>query len=72
MRLVADCFGTPNGLVFPVGEQQLPASDTREGFIRSSACGTTGTLSDGEISAEARAGEATRFDNIRFDGGGRL
>lgn len=72
VRLVADCFGAPNGLVFSADERQLFVSDTRAGFIRVFDVRDDGTLSDGEVFAAAGARAAARFDNLRFDDGGRL
>ncbi|MFE9779404.1 SMP-30/gluconolactonase/LRE family protein [Streptomyces sp. NPDC005775] len=72
VRLVADCFGAPNGLVFSADEQQLFVSDTRAGFIRVFDVQDDGSLSDGEVFAAAGPREAARFDNLRFDDGGRL
>ncbi|MEU6826667.1 SMP-30/gluconolactonase/LRE family protein [Streptomyces atriruber] len=71
VRLVADGFGAPNGLVFSPDERQLYVSDTRGGCIRVFDVREDGTLSDGKVFAEARDG-VSRFDNIRFDDGGRL
>ncbi|WP_433475439.1 SMP-30/gluconolactonase/LRE family protein [Spirillospora sp. CA-142024] len=70
VRLVADGFAGPNGLVFSLDERRLYVSDTRAGHIRVFDVRDDGTLSDGEVFAEARDG--ARFDNIRFDDGGRL
>ncbi|WJY54436.1 SMP-30/gluconolactonase/LRE family protein [Streptomyces chengbuensis] len=72
VRLVADCFGAPNGLVFSHDEQQLFVSDTRAGFIRAFDVHEDGTLSEGKVFAEAEARKAARFDNLRFDDAGRL
>ncbi|WP_405656494.1 SMP-30/gluconolactonase/LRE family protein [Streptomyces sp. RK9] len=72
VRLVADCFGAPNGLVFSADERRLFVSDTRAGLIRVFDVRDDGTLSDGEVFAAAAAREAARFDNLRFDDGGRL
>ncbi|MFF1381639.1 SMP-30/gluconolactonase/LRE family protein [Streptomyces sp. NPDC058308] len=71
VRLVADGFGAPNGLVFSPDERQLYVSDTRGGCIRVFDVREDGTLSDGEVFAEAKD-DVSRFDNIRFDDGGRL
>ncbi|MEU1329776.1 SMP-30/gluconolactonase/LRE family protein [Streptomyces sp. NPDC005865] len=71
VRLVADGFGAPNGLVFSPDERQLYVSDTRGGCIRVFDVREDGTLSDGKVFAEAKDG-VSRFDNIRFDDGGRL
>ncbi|MFI9103449.1 SMP-30/gluconolactonase/LRE family protein [Streptomyces fildesensis] len=71
VRLVADGFGGPNGLVFSLDERQLYVSDTRAGQIRVFDVRENGTLSDGKVFAEATDG-VSRFDNIRFDDEGRL
>ena len=76
VRLVADGFGAPNGLVFSPDERELYVSDTRNGVIRSfevrdGGSLTNGSLSDGKVFAEMKDGLG-RFDNIRFDDGGRL
>jgi glyoxylase-like metal-dependent hydrolase (beta-lactamase superfamily II) len=55
VRLVADCFGAPNGLVFSPDEQQLFVSDTRAGKIWVFDVREDGTLSGGEVFAEAGA-----------------
>ncbi|MEU2129010.1 SMP-30/gluconolactonase/LRE family protein [Streptomyces sp. NPDC018352] len=72
VRLAADCFGAPNGLVFSADERRLFVSDTGAGLIRVFDVRDDGTLSDGEIFAAAKARPAARFDNLRFDGDGRL
>ena len=72
VRLVADCFGAPNGLVFSPDERQLFVSDTRAGHIWVFDVRDDGTLSDGEVFANAGARDDARFDNLRFDDGGRL
>ncbi|MFF0217939.1 SMP-30/gluconolactonase/LRE family protein [Streptomyces vinaceus] len=71
VRLAADGFGAPNGLVFSPDERQLFVSDTRAGLIRVFDVRDDGTLSEGRVFAEAAPGKA-RFDNLRFDEGGRL
>ncbi|WP_433334393.1 SMP-30/gluconolactonase/LRE family protein [Spirillospora sp. CA-294931] len=71
VRLVADGFGGPNGLVFSADERRLLVSDTRAGQIRSFDVRDDGTLSDGSVFAETDEA-ASRFDNIRFDDQGRL
>jgi gluconolactonase len=69
---VADGFGAPNGLVFSPDERQLYVSDTRAGCIRVFDVLDDGeSLSDGKVFAET-SGDDGRFDNIRFDDGGRL
>ncbi|NEB75127.1 SMP-30/gluconolactonase/LRE family protein [Streptomyces sp. SID14478] len=71
VRLVADGFGAPNGLVFSLDESQLYVSDTRGGVLRVFDVRDDGTLSDGKVFAEMKEGLG-RFDNIRFDDAGRL
>ncbi len=71
VRLVADGFGAPNGLVFSPDERQLYVSDTRSGCIRVFEVRADGTLDDGRVFAEVKDDDS-RFDNIRFDDGGRL
>ncbi|WP_372345868.1 SMP-30/gluconolactonase/LRE family protein [Streptomyces sp. KL116D] len=56
MRLVADGFGAPNGLVFSPDESRLYVSDTRSGVIREFDVREDGTLSDGKVFAEMRDG----------------
>lgn len=70
--LVADCFAAPNGLVFSPDERRLFVSDTRAGRIWAFDVRADGTLSAGEIFAEAAARDRARFDNLRFDDAGRL
>ncbi|WP_415947982.1 SMP-30/gluconolactonase/LRE family protein [Streptomyces sp. KLOTTS4A1] len=72
VRLVADCFGAPNGLVFSADEKRLYVSDTRAGCIRVFDVREDGTLSDGAVFADASARPHARFDNLRFDAEGRL
>lgn len=69
VRIVADGFGGPNGLVFSPDERQLYVSDTRATAIRVFDVRDDGTLSDGAVFAEAKD---SGFDNIRFDDEGRL
>lgn len=69
VRIVADGFGGPNGLVFSPDERQLYVSDTRAAAIRVFDVRDDGTLSEGAVFAEAKD---SGFDNIRFDDGGRL
>ncbi|MER5930297.1 SMP-30/gluconolactonase/LRE family protein [Streptomyces sp. NPDC002054] len=73
VRLAADGFAGPNGLVFSPDERHLYVSDTRAGHIRAFEVREDGTLSDGKVftAAPADRGRA-RFDNIRFDDEGRL
>ncbi|GLY82487.1 SMP-30/gluconolactonase/LRE family protein [Actinoallomurus iriomotensis] len=70
VRLVADCFEAPNGLVFSSDERRLFVSDTRAGRIRVFDVRDDGTLSADRTFAEARG--TARFDNLRFDDAGRL
>ncbi|TDD63664.1 SMP-30/gluconolactonase/LRE family protein [Actinomadura darangshiensis] len=70
VRLAADGFEGPNGLVFSLDERRLYVADTRAAHIRVFDVHDDGTLSDGEVFAEGRDG--VRFDNIRFDQDGRL
>lgn len=72
VRLVAGCFAAPNGLVFSADERQLFVSDTRAGCIRVFDVRDDGTLSDGKVFADAGDRQNARFDNLRFDDGGRL
>jgi len=69
VRLVADGFRGPNGLVFSADERRLYVSDSRANHIRVFEVRENGTLSDGRVFAECEIGN---FDNIRFDDGGRL
>ncbi|WAZ26064.1 SMP-30/gluconolactonase/LRE family protein [Streptomyces cinnabarinus] len=69
VRLVADGFSGPNGLVFSLDERRLFVSDSRANHIRVFDVREDGTLSGGEIFAECKTGN---FDNIRFDDQGRL
>ncbi|GAA1936218.1 SMP-30/gluconolactonase/LRE family protein [Kitasatospora viridis] len=72
VSLAADGFGAPNGLVLSPDGRRLYVSDTRAGRIRVFDVGPDGTLSDGGVFAEASGRPGARFDNIRFDDGGRL
>ncbi|MGW5866072.1 SMP-30/gluconolactonase/LRE family protein [Streptomyces sp. NPDC055239] len=70
VRIVADGFEGPNGLVFSPDERQLYVSDSRAAQIRAFDVRDDGsTLSDGVVFAESKD---SGFDNIRFDDGGRL
>ena len=69
VRLVADGFLGPNGLVFSLDERRLFVSDTRANHIRVFTVRDDGTLDDGEVFVTCSDGT---FDNIRFDDGGRL
>ena len=72
VELAADGFGAPNGLVFSADERHLFVSDTRAGHIRVFEVREDGSLSDGKVFADAAARPDARFDNLRFDDGGRL
>ncbi|MBG0857844.1 SMP-30/gluconolactonase/LRE family protein [Streptomyces spinoverrucosus] len=69
VRLVADGFSGPNGLVFSLDERQLYVSDSRANHIRVFDVHDDGTLGDGSVFTECAIGN---FDNIRFDDQGRL
>ncbi|MET9443589.1 SMP-30/gluconolactonase/LRE family protein [Streptomyces sp. NPDC006610] len=69
VRLVADGFDGPNGLVFSPDERRLYVSDSRANHIRVFDVRDDGTLGEGEVFTECRLG---KFDNIRFDDAGRL
>jgi gluconolactonase len=69
VRLVADGFSGPNGLVFSLDERRLFVSDSRANHIRVFDVRDDGTLTGGDVFAECTNGN---FDNIRFDDGGRL
>lgn len=74
VRLVADGFSGPNGLVFSLNERRLYVSDSRANHIRVFEVQDDGTLGDGTVfAAGGTAAEPEgRFDNIRFDDEGRL
>ncbi|MFF4037516.1 SMP-30/gluconolactonase/LRE family protein [Streptomyces sp. NPDC001816] len=69
VRLVADGFRGPNGLVFSPDERRLYVSDSRANHVRVFDVQDDSTLAGGEVFAECRIGN---FDNIRFDDAGRL
>jgi gluconolactonase len=71
VRLAADGFRGPNGLIFSPDESRLYVSDTRLNQVRVFDVHDDGTLGDGEVFAECRPGGGV-FDNIRFDDQGRL
>ncbi|MFJ3637082.1 SMP-30/gluconolactonase/LRE family protein [Streptomyces sp. NPDC090112] len=67
VRLVADGFLGPNGLVFSPDESELYAADTRAGHIRAFTVRDDGTLTGDRVFASCPG-----VDNIRFDDEGRL
>ncbi|GAA3922027.1 SMP-30/gluconolactonase/LRE family protein [Streptomyces gulbargensis] len=69
VRLVADGFQGPNGLVFSLDESRLYVSDSRANHIRVFDVRDDGGLAGDRVFAECSTGN---FDNIRFDDGGRL
>ncbi|WP_171163847.1 SMP-30/gluconolactonase/LRE family protein [Streptomyces sp. I05A-00742] len=71
VRIAADGFSGPNGLVLSPDERRLYVSDTRLNQIRVFDVRDNGSLSDGEVFATCRPGIGA-FDNIRFDNTGRL
>jgi gluconolactonase len=68
--LAADGLDGPNGVILSPDERRLYVSDSRAARIHRYDVHADGTLSDGEVFAEAR--EGVHFDNIRFDDEGRL
>ncbi|AKZ60060.1 putative gluconolactonase [Streptomyces ambofaciens ATCC 23877] len=70
VRLAADGFEGPNGVVLSPDERRLYVSDSRAARIHVFDIGEDGALSDGKVFAEARGD--VHFDNIRFDDEGRL
>jgi len=72
VRLVADGFRAPNGLVFSHDERRLFVSDTGAGYVRVFDVRDDGTLSDGEVFASTEGREGAHFDNLRLDDDGRL
>ncbi|KAB8163787.1 SMP-30/gluconolactonase/LRE family protein [Streptomyces sp. 3MP-14] len=69
VRLVADGFSGPNGLVFSPDESRLFVSDSIANHIRVFDVREDGTLSEGDVFVSCTKGN---FDNIRFDDAGRL
>lgn len=69
VRLAADGFDGPNGLVLSPDERQLYVNDSRAGHIRVFDIREDGTLTGDRIFVK---GVGCRFDNIRFDRDGRL
>jgi gluconolactonase len=74
VRLVADGFRGPNGLVLAADGATLYVSDSRAGHIRAFDVRNDGTLGGGDVFATSRddLGENGHFDNIRLDDAGRL
>ncbi|MFF4470213.1 SMP-30/gluconolactonase/LRE family protein [Streptomyces sp. NPDC001599] len=70
VRLAADGFDGPNGVILSPDERRLFVSDSRAARIHAFDIREDGTLSDGKVFAEARGD--VHFDNIRFDDEGRL
>lgn len=66
---VADDFERPNGLAFSPDESLLYIADTRRNHIRRFTVTDSGTLTGGEVFAEAPEG---RFDGLRLDESGRV
>ncbi|MET9430649.1 SMP-30/gluconolactonase/LRE family protein [Streptomyces sp. NPDC003036] len=69
VRLAADGFSGPNGLVFSLDERRLYVSDSRANHIRVFDVHDNGTLTGGDVFTACKIGN---FDNIRFDDDGRL
>lgn len=69
VRVVADGFEGPNGLVFSPDETRLYVSDSRAGVIRVFDVRDDGSLTGGEVFA---SNPEHRFDNIRLDTAGRV
>ncbi|WCN04892.1 SMP-30/gluconolactonase/LRE family protein [Streptomyces sp. M92] len=70
VRLAADGFDGPNGVILSPDEKRLYVSDSRAARIHVFDVREDGTLSGGKVFAEARGD--VHFDNIRFDDAGRL
>ncbi|GHJ04361.1 MULTISPECIES: SMP-30/gluconolactonase/LRE family protein [Streptomyces] len=71
LRIVAEGFGTPNGLSFTPDERQLFVSDTLAGEIRCYMVRGHKRLTDGRVFAQSPLEEA-QFDGVKFDDEGRL
>ncbi|MFE5624534.1 SMP-30/gluconolactonase/LRE family protein [Streptomyces virginiae] len=67
VRIAADGFLGPNGLVFSPDESELYAADTRAGHIRAFKVAPDGTLTGDRVFTTCPG-----VDNIRFDDEGRL
>ncbi|MFI0540245.1 SMP-30/gluconolactonase/LRE family protein [Streptomyces sp. WSLK1-3] len=70
VSLAADGLDGPNGVILSPDERHLYVSDSRAARIHRYDVHADGTLSGGQVFAEAR--EGVHFDNIRFDDEGRL
>ncbi|MEU5624637.1 SMP-30/gluconolactonase/LRE family protein [Streptomyces tendae] len=70
VRLAADGFDGPNGVILSPDERRLFVSDSRAARIHAFDIREDGTLSDRRVFAEGRGD--VHFDNIRFDDEGRL
>ncbi|MER5445979.1 SMP-30/gluconolactonase/LRE family protein [Streptomyces sp. NPDC002766] len=70
VRLAADGFEGPNGVILSADERRLYVSDSRAARIRVFDVADDGTLSGGKVFAAA--GEGVHYDNIRLDDQGRL
>ncbi|MGW4428025.1 SMP-30/gluconolactonase/LRE family protein [Streptomyces tendae] len=70
VRLAADGFDGPNGVILSPDERRLFVSDSRAARIHAFDIREDGTLSDEKVFAEGRGD--VHFDNIRFDDEGRL
>jgi gluconolactonase len=70
VRLVADGFSGPNGVIFSADERNLFVCDSRKNHVRRfDVSGDGMTLSGGGIVIESAVGS---FDNIRLDRDGRI
>lgn len=69
VKLAADGFDGPNGLVLSADGHHLYVSDSRANNIRMFTVDDTGLLTDDSVFVECASGN---FDNIRFDDAGRL
>ncbi|MFE2129013.1 SMP-30/gluconolactonase/LRE family protein [Streptomyces amritsarensis] len=67
VRMVADGFLGPNGLVFSPDESELYAADTRAGHIRAFKVTETGSFTGDRVFTTCPG-----VDNLRFDDEGRL
>jgi gluconolactonase len=70
VRLAADGFEGPNGVILSADERRLYVSDSRAARIRVFDVADDGTLSGGKVFAAAE--EGVHYDNIRLDDQGRL